>query len=829
MPGSVFEELQSHRCGRLYAAGAGGESSASSGPDIPGVLLGKEPRYAPDRRFDTLHVKLDLTVDFRRREVRGTCTTSLRAIVDGLSALVFDAVGMRILGVRMQGRPARFRHDGKVLKVRLPRKLDALEEADVEIRYRVRDPKAGLHFVRPGPHNPDNPVQLWSQGQPEESRYWFPCHDAPHEKATSEIRAVVPRGFVAVSNGVLIDSRPVRGGTAWHWRMHQPHSIYLITLTVGRFAEVRDQWEQIPVVYYCEKGREEDARRGFAATPKAMAFFSKAIGVRYAYERYAQIAVAEYPGGMENTTATTQTDACLIDKRAALDTDLDLLVSHELSHQWFGDLLTCRDWSHAWLNEGFATYFEALFARHDKGQDEFDYEMYRNRHAYFDEDEHRYRRPIVTQRFKYPWVLFDRHLYEKGGWVLHMLRFTLGDKDFWRAVQHYVRRHQHQSVVTNDLIEAIEESTGRNLRPFFDRWVFQAGYPNFRVQYQYEPKAKKATLWVLQTQRVSDDEPVFKTEVEVRFTGRGWTKEFKKTADSKDQRWEFRLPGEPRNVEFDPNHWLLKRLDFRKPYSHWEHQLLSAKTALSRIEAAHEVSRWGHAGAVAALRRAFDREKFWAARAEYASALGRVRSASALAEVARITRHPHPKVRRAAIAALAEYPAAQVAPLAIRALKDRSIHVVSEAARLLGTMKDAKLLAHVRGRLQERSYMDVIRSGAILGLAAAKDPAQAPLLWKLARPPYTYPARAHAVRGLSGLASGEPKVIGWLATLLDDPDERVVLSVVSALGRTEDERALPALEKLRDKTELSRLKTYCDEAIARIRQGAETPKKKSRK
>ncbi|MBI5201200.1 MAG: M1 family metallopeptidase, partial [Elusimicrobia bacterium] len=661
------------------------------------------------------------------------------------------------------------------------------------------------------------------------SRYWYPRHDAPHEKATTEIVANVPAGFIAISNGVLLEKSEAGGRARFHWRMHQPHSIYLVTLTVGRFAEVRDQWEQVPVNYYCEKGREADARRGFGKTPKAMAFFSKMIGVRYPYEKYAQIAVAEYPGGMENTTATTQTDACLIDARAAIDTDLDLLVAHELAHQWFGDLVTCRVWSHAWLNEGFATYFETLFTQHDRGQDEFDYELWRNRQAYFDEDEHRYRRPIVSQQFKEPWVLFDRHLYEKGGWVLHMLRRTLGEKDFWRALGHYVRRHQHQSVVTNDLVVAIEDATGRNLRGFFDRWVYQAGYPNFRVQYTWDEKSGQAKLWVQQFQHASDAEPVFKLDADVRFSGRGWTRDFKKSVDGKDLRWEFKLPSEPLNVEFDPEHWLLKKLDFRKPYSMWDWQLANAKSALSRIQAAHEVSRWGHPSAVRALRRAFDREKFWGAKAEFASALGRVRTEEAWREVKSIQGAKDPKVRRAVVGALAEFPSAPVAGLAARALKDRSIHVVAEAARVLGGLKDSRSLSLVRRALREDSYMDTIQSGAILGLTAAKDPALAAELRRCTKPPFTYPARAYAVRGLSGLASADRRVIGWLGELLSDPDERVVLGVVSALGRTEDERALPHLEGVRDKTRNSRLKTYAEEAIARVRQGGDGPPKKRKK
>ncbi|MBI4348034.1 MAG: HEAT repeat domain-containing protein, partial [Elusimicrobia bacterium] len=421
-------------------------------------------------------------------------------------------------------------------------------------------------------------------------------------------------------------------------------------------------------------------------------------------------------------------------------------------------------------------------------------------------------------------------------WVLHMLRWTLGERDFWRSIQHYVRRHQHQSVATADLVLAIEESTGRNLRSFFDRWVHQPGYPSFRVQYGFDEKAKLAKLWVQQIQHVSDAEPVFKLDVEVSFAGRGprgggpaWTRDFKKSVDGKDLRWEFSLPGEPLNVEFDPNHWILKKLDFRKPYPMWEHQLAHAKTALSRIQACHEVSKWGHPDAVRALRRAFDRERFWGAKAEFIAALGRVRNREAFEHVRELQSTPHPKVRRSAVAALAEFPANDVAGLAAKALKDPSIHVVCEAARVLGALKDSRQLPLVRAKLKERSYMDTIQTGAILGLSAAKDPALGPELRRCARPPFTYPARAYAVRGLSQLASADRRVLAWLAELLEDPDERVVLGVVSALGRTEDERALPALEALKGRTRNSRVKTYCDEAIARIKQGTDGPPKKKKR
>ncbi|MDE2511276.1 MAG: M1 family metallopeptidase, partial [Elusimicrobia bacterium] len=334
-------------CGRRHAGGA-------SGSGVQSALLGKPPSYAPDRAFDACHIFLDLNVDLHRKGLSGKCVTSVRARRSGVRRLEFDAIGLKIMKVLADGKDVRFQHKDGKLVVTVPKDLPEDAETKIEFRYSVLDPEAGLHFVK-------NPAQMWSQSQPEDARRWFPSHDSPHAKVTSEVRARVPAGFRAVSNGVLVEQESFGGREAWHWKMERPHSIYLITLVVGRFSEIVEEWDGIPVVFYCEKGREADARRGFAKTAKALKFFSEKTGVRYPYPRYAQVAVAEYPGGMEHTTCTTQTDACLIDKRAALDHDLDLLVAHELAHQWFGDLVTCLEWPHAWLNEGFATYFEVLF------------------------------------------------------------------------------------------------------------------------------------------------------------------------------------------------------------------------------------------------------------------------------------------------------------------------------------------------------------------------------------------------------------------------------------------------------------------------------------
>lgn len=818
------------RCGRFYGFDGSIDREEASSLDLKGFLLGKTPQYAPDRSFDTLHIRLDLDIDFRSRSVRGVCRTTLRSFQEELRLARFDAAEMRILGCRMDGKPCRFTHKQKKLVVRLPRTLSSGEEATLEVRYVLRSPRAGLHFV---PSNPKaRAAQVWSQGQPEESRYWFPCHDAPHEKASSEIRATVPKGFTAVSNGVLVESStdPKRGKTTFHWRMDHPHSVYLIALACGRFSEIVEHWEDVPVLYYCEKGREEDAKRGFAKTVGAMDFFSKKTGVRYPYPKYAQIAAGEFPGGMENTTATIQTEAALIDRRASLDTDVDYLVAHELAHQWFGDLVTCRDWSHAWLNEGAATYFEALFLKHDKGPDEFHHEMRQYQRSYFREDEKRYRRPIVCSTYKDPWVLFDRHLYEKGAWVLHMLHELLGDDLWWRCIRHYLTKHRHQNVETTDFITAIEEASGRNLRAFFNDWVLGVGYPAYRVRYRWEPAGRRACLWVQKTGTGDDGSNRFALPVDFRFTGRGWEKRFTEKVSKKEHHFAWRLPGEPSFIEVDPDGKILKKLDFRKPYAMSLQQLRRAKSALSRALAAREVAEGNPRLAVRALSEALRREPFWGAASEMVAALGSIRTGEAfLALRGFLSRARHPKVRRAAVETLSHFHFPEAEALASKYLRsDPSIHVQAEAARTLGKLHSKKAVRLLRPNLRKHSYWDVIRGGAIQGLASTRDLAALPVLEKLTGPATSYPARAYAVRALGEFTQASDRVVPRFLSLLKDPDDRIVLAALSQLGEAQDERALKPLEELKARAANERIVTYADEALGRIRAGIEPSGKPAR-
>ncbi len=436
------------------------------------------PHPAASTQLQTRHVAVSLSLFPERRAFEGSVELRLAVIGAGLKSIVLDAAELEIVAVELDGRAARFSHLDPRLTVWLPAAATPGSELQLRIVYRGT-PRFGLFFLEPDAAYPARPSQVWSQGQDDYTRYWIPCLDAPNQKATSETRIEVPGSWEVISNGRLVDVAQLAAGRRrFHWSQEVPHSPYLISVVAGQFASWHEERSGVRFSYHVPRGREEDGKRAFGRTPEMVARFASLTGVPYPYAKYAQVCVADFIfSAMENTSATTFTDRTLHDVRGNLDQTSDALVAHELAHQWFGDLVTCRAWSHGWLNEGFATYFQLLWTEHHLGMDEFQHELLGALETYLEEDGSRYRRAIVEDRYQSAAELFDRHLYEKGAWVLHQLRRELGDAAFFGSIKRYLEDNRERAVETVDLVRAIERTTGRNLEPFFAQWVFRPGHP----------------------------------------------------------------------------------------------------------------------------------------------------------------------------------------------------------------------------------------------------------------------------------------------------------------------------------------------------------------
>lgn len=782
---------------------------------------GTKASYTPDRSFASVHMKLEVNLDIKAGTLKGRCSVQLRSLHDGADEIVFDAVLFKVRSVTIGGKTARFKHDGKKLKIRPRKAVGSGSMVTVVITYSVRRPPMGLFFIKPD-RRLGRAEQVWTQGQDEYSRYWFPCLDAPEEKMSTEMIVSVPRGFVAVSNGRLLSKTKKGNLDVFHYSLATPYAPYLVTLTAGRFSIIEDTWNGIPVLYYCSKGREADCQRAFGKTPRMMEFFSQKLGVPYPYEKYAQIAASEFIyGGMENITATTQTDQVLCDNKAKNESSHEHLVAHELAHQWFGDLLTCKSWSHGWLNEGFATYFQCLWVEHEQGQDAFRYEMMENRRTYQGEAKNRYSRPMVTPNYKDPSDLFDRHLYEKGSWILHMIRGQVGDDLFFRALHRYVQEHRESVVETQDLVHAFREATGKNLQGFFDQWVYGAGYPDLRVHLDLGKDGRMAKVEVRQIQKTSNEVPLYKFPLKFWFDVPGGAQEFEETIEKRSHTFTFKLKKRPRIFRVDPAGWILKTLRVVQPSTMWMKQLKSDPDILGRIEAVVELGRQGTSQSIRALGEALSREKFWGIQAEIALVLGEAKTDLAYSILRAHANIRDVRARREVIRALAGGPGAQNMKVARAALKAKdSYHVPAQAARLIGMTGRPEAFRTLRSLLNRDSWNDTLRSGAIAGLTSIGSPEALSIIREHTKPSHSYQARMTSIVALGRLGQGMHEITKLLVDLTEDPNIRIQMAATTALGSVADPTVLPTLKKLtKAEHRDGRIRRMAEEGIRRLTHG----------
>ena len=782
---------------------------ACSSAGSPFALAGTDRKYERSRPFAISHLSLDLALDFENKSVSGSATLDFARVAVDASELKLDAIGFELESVRLSSGKgfvdAPFDYDGDTLSVRGLERVDA---GKVEIRYRAK-PRRGMYFLEPDAKVKNRPKQVWTQCQDEDARHFIPCHDKPHVKMTSELRVTVPNGFVALSNGELLDSQTPSGSTkkpwTYHFRLDKPHPSYLLTLVAGNFtiiddrpAELADS-KQVPVRYYVPPARKKDTARSFGETPRMIELFSRLTGVPFPWQRYSQIVVSDFIfGGMENTTATTMYEHVLLDERAVLDISSNDLVAHELAHQWFGDFVTCRDWSHAWLNEGFATFMEHVEREDRLGRDEYDYGVSSDNDTYLHEASARYSRPIVCRDYAEPIDLFDRHLYEKGGLVLHMLRRELGDEVFWSGVKIYLGAHAYGVVETNDLQRALEKVSGRSLERFFDSWVYRPGHPELKVNIGWDDGLLSVS--VKQGQKLGEiAEFHFELEVEVGAREGGVTR-YKKAVSAGTDTFVIALGERPAFVAFDPELRVLGELRFEAPSDMLRAQLTGATRAISRLRAAEALSRRDDPPTIEALAKSLSNEKeAWMVRAEAARALGKIRSEQAFSALAAEAGADHPKVRRAVASALGNFKTAEAAKvLEKRAKGDPSYLVEAESVRSLGRTRQQGALPVIVSLLDRSSWAEVSRAGALDALGALRDERALPEVLK--RTEYGFPTRGRraAIAALPQISEGR-KVREHLEDLLDDKDPHLKIDVVAALQSLGDVKSRGPLHRAKER------------------------------
>lgn len=783
-------------------------------PDVPKILCAAvlslalllstpgradEP-YARSRDYDLQNVKTHLWFDTDQRKVRGEVTHSIAMLRDDLSQVKFDSVNLKIQAVTLDGKDAKFASTDEALIVPLERASKRGEHHEIFIRYEGQ-PKKGLYFVLPDKNYPNRPKEVWTQGEAEDTRYYIPIYDYPNDRTTSEMILTVPARWITVSNGQLVNVKDETDGTkTWDWKQSEPLSTYLITAVAGEFIEKKDTWRGIPVRYVVPRGNEDTIDSTFMHTKQMLDLFSDKLGVKYPWAQYAQTSVNDFvEGGMENTSATTLTATGLVNPRLAPEErrGSDDLDSHELAHQWFGDLVTCKDWAHIWLNEGFATYFEHYWAEQHYGADEAAYEFWRDQANWF-RQKRLYPVPIVTRNFTDS-IEYAGNVYTKGGWVLKMLRTKLGDEDFFRGLHHYLETNRDQNVVTADLEKAIDQSTSTNVDHFFHQWIWRAGAPKYEVTYTYDDAAHQVKLNVKQTQKVEGMVDLFDMPVAIEIATASGHKTYPIMVSKAEQTFTLPADGAPLMVLFDKGDNVLKSLEFKKDALALIYQLMNAETVPDRADAAVALGEIrDDPQVVAALGYAAQHDRFWGVRVESLKALGKIGGGAAEKQILEALNDDAPWVRKAAVQQLGNFTDdPSLAPRLIEiASKDTAYGVRAAALNAIGEIKAPKAYDILTAALNTDSPDNTIRNGALQGLGSLGDDRAVPSLLEWSAPGKDFGTRGAAIEAMAGMDLKNKAITRTLISYLREPYTDVKFTTLFALGQRGDPDAIAPLEEL---------------------------------
>ena len=775
---------------------------------IAALQLRADEPFARSRDYDLQHSKIALRFDLDQKKVLGDVTHSLSILREGTTKISFDSVGLTIQSVTVNKSPAKFETSADKLIVPLPAAAKAGEKFDIAIRYEGK-PAKGLYFILPDKDYPDRPKQIWSQGESEDTRYYLPTYDYPNDRLTTETILTVPAAWITVSNGKLISVTDAgKGLKTWTWKESVPSSTYLITVVAGEYDVVKETWRGMPVTYYAPKGRGDRLPINYGRTPAMLELFSKKFGVDYPWEKYAQVMVDDFvAGGMENSSATTNTSSSLVHPKLAPEytTGEDGLISHELAHQWFGDLVTCKDWGDIWLNEGFATFAEVVWSEAHFGKDQADYERWEGAREWLG-SKTLWNKPIVRHDFDDS-SEFDGNAYGKGGLVLYMLRYQLGDDAFYRGVKHYLEVNRGKNVVTADFAKAIEEATHTNVDLFFSQWLYGAGAPKFDVSYTYDNEKHQVALVVKQTQNAEGRVGIFRVPVDVEITTASGTKPYPITVSKASQVFTLPADSAPLLVLFDKGGHVLKSAEFHKEKKEWLYQLKNAADLADRADAVIALGKVKNdPEVVAALGDALRNDKAWGVRATAADTLGELGGASAsklLLEAA--NSNDGPWVRNRIVTALGNFKddEAVAAKLNSIAKEDSSYRARASALQTLGRLKAPNAFVTLEAAVAADSPDSFLRNAALRALSSLGDDKAVPLLLQWSAVGKPIEARTAAIYSLARMQKDNKDITKQLASYLTEPRHPIRMASIFGLGSRGDASAVPALEALLKSDDLS--------------------------
>lgn len=530
------------------------------------VALANAQTLRPDfnrvSNFDVLHYVLRVRFDRSDKKVLGDTTVQLKPLKDGLSEVALDSVDLDYTSLKLDpnGNELKYRTNGNKVIITLDRAYAASETIAIRFQYSAT-PKKGVYFIPEGRQSDNTKIhsaQIWTQGEPDEARHWFPSFDFPSDKATTEQFITADKGETVVGNGDLVDQKNnPDGSVTYHYSMPVPHSTYLTSFVIGEYSKTSEKYKEIPLGYYVYPGKEAIVSKAFGKTADVLRVYEEITGIPYPYSKYDQTVVSGFTfGGMENISATTMADTEIFFAVTPYgQSAVENLVSHEAAHSWFGNLVTCKNWAELWLNEGFATFMEAAFREKMYGRPAYIAKVVGDAEAFLADDAvNPKKNGLFNRNAGNTSALFDRPAttYNKGGAVLHTLREQIGDAAFWKGVNDYLNKHKFSNVESTDLKAAMENASNTKLDWFFDQWVYGIGSPKLDVKQAYNARLKTLTLTIVQTQKPDKFTPTaYRLPMDLEIVTAKGVKTEKVDITSRLATFSFKTDGKPFSIKFD--------------------------------------------------------------------------------------------------------------------------------------------------------------------------------------------------------------------------------------------------------------------------------------
>ncbi|MCC5936475.1 MAG: HEAT repeat domain-containing protein [Lunatimonas sp.] len=646
----------------------------------------------PDRDFDALHYRIQLDIDVDGKRLTGQNTVTLIPLRSDLRKVTLHAESLVVTDViDSKGFPLSYTQGDEHVHIHLSRPYAYTDTVTFTLRYFLEEQVGGLKFID---ETDTNPKQVSSDCWPNKARQWIPCYDYPHDKVTQEMIVTVDNAYKVLSNGELlsITEDPGKGKHTYHWKQNLPHSTYLINLSIADYLVFEDSLGALPVNYWVYPRHEKDARRSFAKTPYMIDFFNRLYGYEYPWEKYDQVISAHQGGGAEATSASLLGEGAVTTVQEEIDFSFEGILAHEIAHQWWGDLITLRSWEHSWMNESFATYSDYLYKRYAWGEDEAAVDLIRKRSGYLREAHTRYMRPIVFNQYEEPGQNFDSHAYPKGAYVLHMLRFVVGDDTFFRVISEFLHRFEFQAVSTQDFIQCAKDVSGMNLDRFFEQFLFHPGHAVFEVTKTWNESTKTLSVEIVQTQDKWERVPIYTIPVNLGFYHANGKTIEKVTLSERVEKFEFKFDAEPLMFRFDDGNHLLKEWTVNK----------SEEELVFQVENDDVTGRlW-----------AIDQLK------AFQSSSKTVQKWTALA-----TEDPFWAVREAAVRNLSEFHGSSSKALFLQTQRDSNSKVRAASVNALGKLKDSSMVSDFR-KIYDTDESYLVRAQALIAIGESGNTSQ---------------------------------------------------------------------------------------------------------